>query len=116
MSEFTLAGIVDRGKYHHRFLGKVQVKGKKEAVAVFEIYDGDTDAVKALKISTQTNFEEGLRCYFAKEFVAAAGCFKKVLAVSPDDKTAQLYLERSAQFMVQGVPEDWQGIEIMESK
>jgi len=30
--------------------------------------------------------------------------------------TASLYLERSAQVVVQGVPEDWEGIEAMESK
>ena len=43
-------------------------------------------------------------------------CFEKVLTINPKDKTAQLYLERSAQFMAQGVPDDWQGTEIMESK
>jgi hypothetical protein len=32
------------------------------------------------------------------------------------DKTARLYLERSAQFMVQGVTEDWEDVEAVESK
>lgn len=67
-------------------------------------------------MSTKTEFEQGLHHYFAREFLEAAACFKQVLSVNPDDKTAQLYLERSAQFMVQGVSDDWQGIEIMDSK
>jgi len=44
------------------------------------------------------------------------GCLTNVLSVNPDDKTAQLYIERCARFIVQGVPEDWQGIEVMENK
>jgi len=53
---------------------------------------------------------------FAKEFIKAMGCLTNVLSVNPDDKTAQLYIERCARFIVQGVPEDWQGIEVMENK
>jgi adenylate cyclase len=97
-------------------LGKVQVKGKQEAVSVFEIYDGDTEQIRELKMNSKTDFEQGLHHYFAREFIEAAACFKKVLTVNPDDKTAKLYLERSAQFMVQGVPDDWQGVETMGSK
>jgi adenylate cyclase len=48
--------------------------------------------------------------------VEAAGCFKQVLGVNPDDKSARLYLERSAQFMVHGVPKGWQGVEVIENK
>ena len=42
--------------------------------------------------------------------------FKKVLNVHSDDKTAQLYLKRSAQFVVEGVHEEWEGVETMEGK
>jgi len=116
ISEDTLTGIESPEQYHSRFLGKVQVKGKQEAVAVFEVYDGDPERIRELKMNTTSDFEEGLHHYFVREFIKAAACFKKVLTVNPDDKTAKLYLERSAQFMVQGVPGDWQGVETMESK
>ncbi len=116
ISESTLAGLEHPGHYRSRFLGKVQVKGKQEAVSVFEVYDGDPESVQELKQTTASGFEEGVQHYFAREFIEAAACFKKVLTLNADDKTAQLYLERSAQFMVQGVPDDWQGVETMESK
>jgi len=67
-------------------------------------------------LKTKSDFEEGLQQYFAKEFAEASVCFKNVLKANPDDKTAQLYLERSAQFMVQSVPEDWEGVEAVDSK
>ncbi len=116
ISESTLAGLEHPEHYRSRFLGKVQVKGKQEAVSVFEVYDGDPEPVQELKQTTGSHFEEGVQHYFAKEFIEAAACFKQVLTLNTDDKTVQLYLERSAQFMVQGVPDDWQGVETMESK
>jgi adenylate cyclase len=67
-------------------------------------------------LKTKADFEQGLHHYFAKEFTEASVCFNNVLKVNPEDRTARLYLERSAQFMVRGVPEDWEGVEAMESK
>ena len=116
ISEDTLSRIDDPGMYNYRFLGKVQVKGKQKAVPVFEITDGDPEDVIELKMKTKPDFEEGLSRYFAKDFTNASVCFKKVLNVNPSDKTATLYLKRSAQLMVQGVPDEWEGVELMESK
>jgi len=116
ISEQTLSRLKDQTIYNTRFLGKVQVKGKKEAVSVFEIYDGDPEKMIELKLKTKSDFEEGLHLYYAKEFAEAAVCFKQVLKTNPDDKTADLYLKRSAQFMVQGVPDDWDGVETLEHK
>ena len=67
-------------------------------------------------MKTIPDFKEGLQHYCAKNFTGAALCFEKVLNVDPEDKTARFYLDRSAQFMVHGVPPDWHGIEIMGSK
>jgi hypothetical protein len=59
------------------------------AVAVFEIYDGDTEQMQTLKMKTKAGFEQGLQHYFAREFPEASVCFKKVLTINPDDKTAK---------------------------
>ena len=93
-----------------------KLKGKKDSVSVFEIYDGDSEQIIERKLKTKADFEEGLQQYFRMEFAKAAVCFENVLKQNSDDKTAKLYLERSAQFMVQGVPEDWEGLEAMENK
>ena len=116
VSENTLSLMPHRDSYHTRFLGKIQVVGKREFVPLFEIYDGDPAEIIELKLKTKADFEEGLHLYFAKEFAEAAPRFKNVLKTNSDDKTAKLYLERSAQFMVQGVPEEWEGVEAVESK
>ncbi len=116
ISEHTLNGVENPERYHYRFLGKVQVKGKEEAVSVYEIYDGDAEKIIDLKIKTKPDFENGLKTYFAREFADSVGLFKRVLNANPEDKTARLYLERSAQYVVQGVPEGWEGVEAFDSK
>jgi class 3 adenylate cyclase len=116
VSENTLEKLANRENYHTRFLGKVQVKGKQTAVAVYEIFNGEPERMIDLKLKTKADFERGLAHYTAKEFADASVCFNTVVKTNPDDKTAKLYLERSAQFMVQGVPEAWQGVEAMEGK
>jgi two-component system sensor histidine kinase ChiS len=116
ISAYTLAALSDPEKYNCRFLGKVQVKGKQAAVPIYEVYDGDPDDIIELKHKTRSVFEEGLQNYFAKEFITAMGFFTQVLASNPNDKTAQLYVERCARFISQGVPDDWEGVEIMDTK
>ncbi|MFQ5630159.1 MAG: ATP-binding protein, partial [bacterium] len=115
-SEATLNKLANREAYHMRFLGKIQVKGKQAPVSVFEIFDGDPERTIDLKLKTKADFERGLAFYLAKEFAEASVCFNKVLQKNPEDKTTKLYLERSAQFMVQGVPDGWEGVEAMEGK
>ncbi len=116
VSEISLDKLVNRDKYHTRFLGKVQVKGKDVPIALYEVYDGDAEAIIELKLKTKADFEEGLKRYFAREFAQAVVCFKNVLNVHVEDKTAEIYLRRAARFVVEGVAEDWEGVEAMESK
>jgi two-component system sensor histidine kinase ChiS len=102
--------------YKHRFVDKVQVKGKKEPVSVYEVFDGDPPAVKELKEQTKEAFEEGLRLYYEKQFSEASVQFNQVLQAHPEDKAARIYLERSAHYMVQGVSDDWTGVEALTKK
>ncbi|MCP4347213.1 MAG: response regulator [Desulfobacterales bacterium] len=116
ISEETFNNLKTPVQYQTRFLDKVKVKGKENAISVFEICDGEPEDIIELRMKTKPDFEEGQHHYYAREFAEAGMCFKKVLKANPDDKTARLYLERSGLFMVQGVPDDWEGVETMKSK
>jgi len=113
MSENTLEGLDKKNSIHYRFLGLVRVKGKTKPLKIFEILDGISNEQNRIKIATKAIFEEGLSHYFNKEFINAATEFKKVTTQNEDDVTAQLYLRLSAKFMVEGVPENWTGVETM---
>lgn len=116
VSEQLLQRVARRDAYHVRFVDKVQVNGKREPLSVFDVFDGDPDPIKQMKQQTQTNFAAGLRHYYARNFAQAIECFEAVLAQYPQDKAAQLYIERATDFQAHGVIADWDGVEVLTEK
>jgi two-component system sensor histidine kinase ChiS len=116
ISEPTLSQLKDPDQYKHRFVDKVQVKGKKEPVSVHEVFDGDPPAVIELKEQTKDDFEQGLCLYYDRKFSEASVKFNQVLEKHPEDRAARIYLKRSANYMVNGVPDDWTGVEVLTQK
>jgi DNA-binding response OmpR family regulator len=116
ISEPTLAQLKDPDQYKHRFVDKVQVKGKKDPVSVHEVFDGDPPKVAELKEQTKDEFERGLCLYYDRKFSEASVQFNRVLEKHAEDRAARIYLKRSANYMVNGVADDWTGVEILTQK
>ncbi|MGD9077921.1 MAG: adenylate/guanylate cyclase domain-containing protein, partial [Desulfobacterales bacterium] len=116
ISEPTLSQLKDPDKYKHRFVDKVQVKGKKDPVSVHEVFDSDPPPVIELKEQTKDDFEQGLCLYYDRKFSEASVKFNQVLEKHPEDRAARIYLKRSANYMVNGVPDDWTGVEVLTQK
>lgn len=110
ISEQTQQALETPSRYHHRFVDRVQVKGKHTAISVLEIFDINPPHTMQRQLQTRETFEAGLQLYHAQHFAEASVKFNQVLEENADDKAARLYLQRSAYFMVHGVPPDWQGI------
>lgn len=116
ISEQTMMRLSDPTAYSFRFVDKVQVKGKKITVSVFEVFDGGAEEMMELKMATKDAFEQGLFLYHDKQFPEASVHFNQVLKRNPKDEAARLYLQRAAHFMVNGVPEGWEGTQVMLEK
>jgi len=116
LSELTFARLKDPERYRHRFVDRVSVKGKKNPVSVYEVYDGDPRETAELKDQTKAEFETGLKLYYDSKFSEGSVKFSEVLRKNPEDKAARIYLERCALYMVKGVPEDWTGVETLTQK
>lgn len=99
-----------------RFLDKIQVKGKKEPVVIFEVFDADSEAIRQCKREQAENWQLAIDAYFRREFDEAVRLFQEVLHNMPQDIPAKLYLARSQRAAEEGVPEDWMGVEVLESK
>lgn len=110
ISEQTLEHLSNSGKYQIRFLDRVVVKGRNEAICVYEVLDAEIDEIRVLKLQTQSDFEQGLEYYRQGDFEKAKVDFEKVLAVNSNDKTADLYLSRVNYLLKQGKPENWDGV------
>src|SRR6476661_5694375 len=112
--------IIDRlddpEKYKYRFVDRVTVKGKTNAVSVFEIYDTETEQSIVLKQQTAEIFQEALTFYYEQKFVAAQKVFQNILQINPDDRVAMLYFKRSRKYRMYGAPEGWSGVETSTEK
>ncbi|GAA6619038.1 response regulator [Scytonema sp. NUACC26] len=110
ISEQALHHLSTPEKYHIRFLDRAIVKGRTEAIAVYEVLDAEIEEIHALKLQTQPEFERGLEYYKNSDLELAKTYFEKVLAIHPSDKTATLYLERVKILLEKGVPKNWNGV------
>jgi len=111
ITEETLIKINDPTLYNYRFLDVVKVKGKKEAVYIFEIIDADPEDIRDLKNQTKDIFNEAITQYKSKSFKQSLKLFKEVLNINPGDQAVSLYIKRCQKFIELGFPDDWDGIE-----
>jgi two-component system sensor histidine kinase ChiS len=95
ISEQMLSQLNEPEQYSHRYLGQVLVKGKKAPVAVFEVYEGESDTLKTHKTQTRSEFERGVELYELEKFEQAQAVFESILEQNEQDKPARLYVERS---------------------
>ncbi len=107
----TLIHLDDPTKYNYRFLGKVQVKGKKDSVAVFEVLDCYPQSLIDIKLGSRTKFERGIVLYQGEKFAEAHQLFRKVLENNPQDQAARFYVERCEYFLRHGISKVWEGLD-----
>ncbi len=116
LSENTLDRVKTPDIFKFRYLGKVLLKGKEDVMSVYEMFSADAPDIRSKKESSLAVFDRGLQDYFAKRFAEAALALKKVLDENPQDKAARRYLQNAAKYMVEGVLNDWNGVEQITEK
>jgi two-component system sensor histidine kinase ChiS len=77
----------------------VQLKGKKERVSVFEIFDADSTQSQELKQQAKPLFEEGAILYNAERIDSAYQIFKEILQINSQDKAANFYIKSCEKFL-----------------
>ena len=116
ISSGTLFSLDDPTEFKMRMLDRVYVKGKKEAISVVEILDGDIDTVGEKKFHSKRQFEQAVIAYMSRDFAPALEEFRAILADNPEDKAASLYAERCTSLLESGVPENWSEVAVFEEK
>lgn len=116
VSQDSLIKIENPLQYNFRFLDIVKVKGRKSSVNIFEILDGEKANQRKLKIETKEQFNKAIELYRNKSFEEASTLFSDLQQINPHDKAIHLYLERCEKNIKHGIPEDWDGIEILQFK
>ncbi|MBI4423734.1 MAG: adenylate/guanylate cyclase domain-containing protein [Elusimicrobia bacterium] len=98
-----------KGDFVFRELDLLAVKGKTEAVPVYELL-GPRGAVAPARLDQKGRFEEALRSYRAREFEAAAERMRSCLEKHPGDVAAQEYIRRCERLLEAPPPSDWDGV------
>lgn len=116
ISQDSLIKIDNPLQYNFRFLDIVKVKGRKSSVNIFEILDGEKTHQRMLKIQTKEQFNKSIEMYRNKLFNEALINFTELLKINPLDKALIVYQERCEKNIKFGIPEDWDGVEILHFK
>lgn len=72
--------------------------------------------LEALDIVYTPSEERFDRITYGRDFAEASVLFNNVLKVFPADQASRLYMERSAQLMVNKPPIRWNGVEVYDIK
>jgi len=106
--------LQDPSQYFYRFLGLVQVKGKRSTVPIYEIFDDSEEGKK--KQATKDDFEKAMQQYFRKDFKEASSLFKQILEKNNADKAARLFFNRCEEYKHKVIDSDWDGVETVFTK
>jgi adenylate cyclase len=98
-----------------RSVGKLVVKGKRNAGSVFEVLGTLTNKI-VFNPDWLDRYEEGFRCYMVGDFIRAKNFFQSALRLNKDDYLTNQYLE-SSEYLIENPPgEDWDGSLVLSSK
>lgn len=116
ITSHTLSRLEHRREFHVRFVDRVRVRGRKESIPIYEVYDADPPQHVAAKDRAHKIWTRAMDHYYAGRFRSAFLILRRLRAASPPDGVIELYLRRCARFIRHGVPEGWQGVEVIDAK
>jgi class 3 adenylate cyclase/HAMP domain-containing protein len=106
----TLKGLTSRGAFSSRFIDRVRVRGRREAVLLFEVLDAEKDEVRAQRESYRSEFASAQRMYYGQEFGDASKIFTELAQANPEDPVLSIYRSRSSLLARSGAPDGWEGV------
>ena len=94
------------GAVEFRELDLVAVKGKEQAIRVFEVL-GLPGELEPGVIRRRQDFAQALELYRQRRFPEAGAAFEAILAKNPEDGPARTYRDRCRRFQEAPPPADW---------
>ncbi|MCE9598259.1 MAG: adenylate/guanylate cyclase domain-containing protein [Spirochaetia bacterium] len=115
LSEETLTAE-SRKLYPTRMIDRVRVKGKTAPVTLVEVLAGGSPEILGPKLQTMQTFADGVAAYQAGKIQEARSAFITVYRQNGNDRTVKVYVKRCDEFIKNGIPEGWDGVETLHSK
>jgi two-component system sensor histidine kinase ChiS len=112
----TLSLLDNPRQYHTRFIDRVRVRGRKEPVLIYEVFDGELPEAIERRQALRSQLTEALNKYYGKDFTTCFRQLRLLKAKDAEDPVIELYMRRCALLIRRGVPEGWQGVEVIDLK
>jgi len=125
VSEYIYNSI--KNKFLFRKIDNVRVIGKETSVGIYSVYTGfqgtagnvlrageipDIPIIPTLLINREMliNYNKGLQLFYMREWKPALEYFTKAVEADETDYLAQLYLNRTHEFIATPPPDNWDGV------
>ncbi len=106
VSEYTREQALD--DFEYRLIDKVRVKGKTEAVAIYQPICVKGQLAESEQAELR-EYNQAYKTYLQKEWRFAKIKFQQLCSDYPQRKLYSIYVERVDELELQTLPEDWQG-------
>jgi len=92
LSEESRKRLVNSDKYQLRHIGEISVKGKQQAIDLFECMNADEQETLDLKLSCIDHFDDAVDSYLDEDYTIALNKFKTIQEVIPDDLVIKSFI------------------------
>jgi len=114
LSEFTYQHCRDR--IWTRQLDKIRVKGKNQAVTIYEVIGDRKTPLDSKMEEFLLHYHAGRAAYLSRNFQQAMLCFQAAQTIKPTDSVVNMYIQRTEKYQQIPPPESWDGTWILSFK
>lgn len=114
ISEFTYQLCSDR--IWVRELDKIRVKGKNQAVGIYELIGDRETPLDAEKEKFLDLYRAARTAYISRNFPESITLFQAAGAIYPEDQAVKIHIQRAEDYIKIPPPEEWDGVHTMTTK
>jgi class 3 adenylate cyclase len=96
-------------RYQYRCLGRIQSEGRDEPLLLYDVFEGEAEHIRILKLESKALFEEGIVLFQDGYFYDARSKFIEVIKLNRQDEIARIYFYLCEEYDKSGPPEGWDG-------
>ncbi len=114
LSEFTYQ--LCRERIRVRELDKIRVKGKKQAVSIYELIGLASHPLPPETEEFLEIYNQARNAYMNRNFQQALELFQKAQGLQEQDRAVSLHIQRSINYIQVPPPDSWDGVHTMTTK
>ncbi|NET61742.1 MAG: GAF domain-containing protein, partial [Symploca sp. SIO2E6] len=114
LSEYTYNLCRDR--IYVRELDKIRVKGKNQAVSIYELINTADVCLNDATKRFLSLYEDGRHAYISRDFHKALAYFEQAYQLKPKDQAVLTHLQRAKNYLDNPPPDFWDGVHTMLGK